>query len=183
MTNPLLAFFGGIPLFSKLNGEELGEIIRAIQPVTLTEGDFLFKETEPADAAFVVQTGSLSVYLDRRHGRIDLATLEAGSMIGEITLIDGGLRTATVRAISDCTLFRLDKSEFDFLRRNLRPAAYKLIREISITVCSRLRDTNQLIQEQWGTEPSTVDNTQTSEPDALASKPSLLKRLQFWKES
>lgn len=182
MSNPLLGFFSKIPLFSSLNGQELGEIIRAIQPVNLSEGDFLFKEGDAADAAFVVQTGTLSVYLDRSHGRVDLASLEAGSIIGEITLIDSGLRTATVRATTECALFRLDKKEFDFLRRNFRPAAYKLIREITTTVCSRLRDTNQLIQEQWGVETANPPPP-SSEIQAVASEPSLLKRLQFWKES
>jgi len=182
MSNPLLAFFGKIPLFSSLNEEELGELIRAIQPLNLSEGDFLFKEGDGADAAFVVQTGTLSVYLERPHGRVDLATLQSGSIIGEITLIDSGLRTATVRATSNCALFRLDKKEFDFLRRNLRPAAYKLIKEITTTVCNRLRDTNQLIQDQWGVEPA---ESETTEPDVqpLESQPSLLRRLQFWKES
>jgi CRP-like cAMP-binding protein len=182
MSNPLLGFFSEIPLFSKLDGQELGEIIRAIQPVNLSEGDFLFKEGETADAAFVVQTGSLSVYLDRPHGRVELATLESGSMIGEITLIDSGLRTATVRATNECALFRLDKTEFDFLRRNMRPAAYKLIREMTTTVCGRLRDTNQLIQEQWGVETANPPPA-ASEIQAVASQPGFLKRLKFWKES
>ena len=182
MSNPLLAFFGKIPLFSSLTEEELVEIIRAIQPLNLSEGDFLFQEGDDADAAFVLQTGSLSVYLDRSHGRVDLASLEAGSIIGEITLIDGGQRTATVRATSDCALCRLDKKEFDFLRRNLRPSAYKLIKEITTTVCNRLRDTNQLIQEQWGVEPTESEAIET-EVQPVAAQPSLLRRLQFWKES
>ena len=181
MSHPLLAFFGNIPLFAKLNTQELGEVVRAIKPIELQEGDFLFKEGDQANAAFVIQTGSLLVYLDRPHGRIELTTLGAKDILGEITLIDGGTRTATVRAITRCSLFSLDKSEFDFLRRNLRPSAYKLIKEISLTVCGRLRDTNQLIQEQWGVveEPATAQER----PPEPSAPPGMLRRLQFWKQS
>lgn len=181
MSHPLLDFFGKIPLFSRLNAEELGELVRAIQPMELKEGDFLFQEGDAADAAFVIQKGALLVYLDRPHGRIELAKLGAEDILGEITLIDGGTRTATVRAINPTSLFRLDKTEFDFLRRNLRPSAYKIIQQIAFTVCGRLRDTNQLIQEQWGVTPeSPAPDSRRSEP---STPPSMLQRLQFWKQS
>ena len=181
MSQHLLDFFGKIPLFSQLNAEELGEVVRAIQPMELQEGDFLFQEGDPADAAFVVQNGVLQVYLDRPHGRIELTTIETMDILGEITLVDGGKRTATVRAISKTSLFRLDKTEFDFLRRNLRPSAYKLMKEIAVTVCGRLRDTNQLIQEQWGT---VVEPPNAPKRDAQPSAPpGMLRRLQFWKQS
>ena len=181
MSHPLLAFFGNIPLFSSLNAQELGEIVRAIKPIELQEGDFLFKEGDNAESAFVVQSGSLLVYLDRPHGRIELTTLGAKDILGEITLIDGGTRTATVRAITKSSLFSLDKREFDFLRRNLRPSAYKLIKEISLTVCGRLRDTNLLIQEQWGVVEDKPESTdREAEPSA---PPGMLRRLQFWKQS
>ena len=55
MTHPLVAFLVKSPLFAQLTTDEMGELIRAIQPVQLNEGDFSLKRVTPADAAFVVQ--------------------------------------------------------------------------------------------------------------------------------
>ena len=184
MTHPLVAFFSKIPLFAQLTTDEMGELIRAIQPVQLNEGDFLFKEGDPADAAFVVQSGELNIYLERPEGRVELSVIGPEAILGEITLIEGGKRSATARAIRACSLFRLDKTEFDFLRRNFRPVAYKLMKEIALTVCARLRDTNQLIQNQWQPKDAETDGPAPTEQDTeTLEQTGLLKRLKFWKNS
>ncbi|MEZ4468837.1 MAG: cyclic nucleotide-binding domain-containing protein [bacterium] len=73
--------------------------------------------------------------------------LGPGEVIGELALIDGASRSATCRTLEDCTLLRLDKGEFDYLRRN-RPAAYSIIpRVIAATIAGRIRATNEQMAE------------------------------------
>ncbi len=185
MSNPLQDFFGRIPLFSGLTPDELTELIRAIQPTQLSKGQFLFKEGDPGDAAYVVERGELEVFLDRPEGKIQLAVLGANAVIGEITLIDGRKRTASVKAIDDVSLFRLDQQEFSFLRRNLRPVAFKVLRGIAHTVCDRLRETNELISktlsediQQPKLREEKVEETESEKP-----KQGILDRLAFWRTS
>ena len=61
-------------------------------------------------------------------------------------MVKPGLQS--VQARTDCALFRLEKREFDYLRKNLHPAAYKVARRIAMTVCERIRETNREIQSQ-----------------------------------
>ncbi len=142
MAHPLQAFFSTIKLFSTLNADELNEILRGIQPVQLKAGDRLFGQGDPGDAAYVIQAGRVQIFTTAEGREIEIAVLEAGAVLGELALLDGAPRSASARAADDCSLFRLDKSEFDFLRRNLRPAAYQLIRAMTVTICDRIRDTN-----------------------------------------
>ena len=182
MSHPLQAFFGRIPLFSTLTPDELNEFLRAIEPTQLSEGQLLFKENQSCDGAYVVESGEIDVYLDRPEGRIRLARFGPGQILGEIALLDGEKRTAHAEAASDVSLFKIDKSEFDFLRRNRRPAAYKIVRRIAVSVCERLRDTNTLIQEALSDDGSEKLVEYVENEAAPAPSQNLLGRLAFWRQ-
>lgn len=145
MAHPLQAFFARIKLFSTLTADELNDVLRAVQPASLAAGARLFRQGEAGDAAFVIESGAIEIYTEGPGGEVSVATLGPGQVLGELSLLDGSPRSASARAKEATTLFRLDKQEFDFLRQNLRPAAYKLIRSMSVTLCDRLRETNDQI--------------------------------------
>lgn len=147
MSQALVDFFARLPLFEPLNRDELLEILRGIRPVDLKAGQFLMRQGEPADAMYVVDAGNLAVELVTPQGqRIEVDRLWQGAVIGDLGLIDGRPRTASVRALADSRLLRIDRNEFEFLMRNNRPAAYKLVRSICRTVCERLRRTEDEIE-------------------------------------
>jgi CRP/FNR family transcriptional regulator, cyclic AMP receptor protein len=187
MSHPLLHFFSQVPLFAPLSADELTELLRAIQPAQISAGEFLFREGDAGDAAYVVQNGDLEVFLERRDSHIHLVDLGPNTVLGEIALLDGQPRTAHVRAKSDVSLFRIDRTEFDFLRRNLHPAAYKLIRQIATTVCERVRNSNELIHQVVserddivrGKEPVSAEEP-TAEVTQVKSK-SMLRKWAFWR--
>ena len=181
MAHPLQSFFGKIKLFSSLSGEELNDLLRAIRPVQYTAGERLFTEGDPGDAAYVIESGELEVFLEKSGKTIQLTTLGPGAILGEISLLDGKPRTASARALGDLKLFRIDKTEFDFLRRNLRPSAYKVIRGISMTVCERLRETNSMIRNVLDESGEAVPlPTETKHPSE-GTQGGLLGRLPFWR--
>ena len=187
MSHPLHQFFGQVPLFSNLNGDELNELLRAIQPIQLKSGEFLFREGDPADAAYVIQSGELEVFIERLESRIPLTALGPNDVLGEIALLDGQPRTAHVRATSDVALFRIDRNEFEFLRRNLHGAAFKLIRQIAVTVCERVRKSNSLIQ-QLAEERDDIESgraekraQEEAEQPKSETNQSVLSRLAFWR--
>jgi len=188
MSHPLQNFFAKIPLFASLTPDELNELLRAIQPTQLAAGTLLFKEGDQGDAAYVVEQGELSVFLERIDGDVQLTVLGQSAILGEIALLDGRPRTANVKAKTDTTLFRIDKNEFDFLRRNLHPAAYKVVRQIAVTVCERLRDTNQLVHQALAesTKPAGPEDAETSSEgpdDENKAKDGILGKLAFWRNT
>lgn len=159
--HPLQQFFGQIPLFARLSGDELNDVLRTIQPHSLRAGQRLFSQGDAGDCAYVLQSGVIEIFTEANGHEVPIAKLDAGDVLGELSLLDGAPRNASARASEDTELFRVDKREFDFLRTNLRPAAYKLIREITRSLCERIRETNAHIGELIASE----------QPDSAPPKP------------
>src|SRR5687768_15121257 len=61
----------------------------------LAAGQWLFREGDPGDCAFVIESGSVLVFRERQGERLPLATLKAGDLIGEMSLIDQLPRSAS----------------------------------------------------------------------------------------
>ncbi len=159
MAHPLQAFFSQIKLFSALSAEELNDILRAVKPMSLTPGQRLFTQGDAGDAAYIIQSGNIEVFAESDGEDLAITTMSTGEVLGELALLDGAARSASARACEPTELLRLDRTEFDFLRRNLRPAAYQVIRAISQTLCERIRDTNDHIGRLLTDDESNQDPT------------------------
>jgi CRP-like cAMP-binding protein len=137
-----------IPLFSQLTDDELGEILAISQIYKAPKGVMLLEEGQPGHGMYVVIQGMLTCRLQLFQGDdVHLANLYKGDVVGEMTLIDGQLTSATVTTISDCILYHIDKIKFDELRHNMRPSAFKVLRALAPTLCVRLRAINSRIGE------------------------------------
>ncbi|MCB9543555.1 MAG: cyclic nucleotide-binding domain-containing protein [Myxococcales bacterium] len=195
MSQPLTAFFRRVELFRSLDDAELGELLRAITPVDVAAGQCVFREGDASDAAYAIEQGRVEIVTAGKAGEVFVAELGPGDVLGELALLDGAPRSATARAKTRVTLFRIDQREFDFLRRNLRPAAYKVIRTISLTLCERLRETNNRLRSMMSDPPAAIPPPLADEPPpttrpievkSAARRPEreeragLLGRLNFW---
>jgi CRP-like cAMP-binding protein len=106
-----------VPLFEALEAEDLSALAAALEPVRLGRGQRLFKEDEPGDAFYVLQEGELEV-LKRLPGTKRTATIGwmgPGDCFGEIALLEGGPRTATIKARRPSRLLKLSRGEFERL--------------------------------------------------------------------
>lgn len=181
MSQALVDFFRRVTLFRSLDDGDLNEMLRAIRPMEVAAGELIFRQDEAGDAAYVIQTGRVEILVGRDAREVKVAELSAGDVLGELALLDGSPRSATARAVTDVSLFRIDQGEFDFLRRNMRPAAYKIIRSISHTLCDRLRETNDRMRGLMSDAPAPVppplggqparDRMQPAETRARAARP------------
>jgi NTE family protein len=99
-------------VFRHLDAGALAALERELVWFSLPGGRPLFKAGEPADALYLLKTGSLGVF----EGPTDLLELIApGDSTGEISLISGEVRRRTVRALRDSDLLRLDRAAFESL--------------------------------------------------------------------
>ncbi len=99
------------PLFSNFNRDELVAVIRSLRLHSYAPGQILVSEGEPGDSLFVLAVGEARVFVegpDRRHREVRV--LEAGDFFGEISLLTGSPRTATVVGTTDCEVLELDRS-------------------------------------------------------------------------
>jgi NTE family protein len=105
-----------VPLLSALDELSLAALDAQLQWVRVPGGQTLFRENDIADALYVVMSGCLGVTVSDGHGRDTVVSrIVAGETVGEMGILDGGLRSATVEALRDSELLRLDKSSCERL--------------------------------------------------------------------
>ncbi len=110
------------------------------RPLRLREGETLFERGDLGDGCYWLRRGVLAVYVASMSGeqRI-LAILGQNAIVGELAMIDGLPRSASVRALKDCELAFVSRAAFiDMLQRH--PELYK---EIVMTLAVRLRQTDE----------------------------------------
>jgi hypothetical protein len=110
-----------VPLFSGVPRDELVSLLTAVEPVRVAAGSEVVREGEPGDSLYLVASGTLSVSTrgegEKSSGGIEVGRLGPGDFFGEVALLTGKPRTATVAAISDAELLRLDRDTVAELRR------------------------------------------------------------------
>ena len=124
-----------------------------MQTKTFRKGDEIIKEDQIAQEFFVVQKGVVAINKNVAGGRKrNLANLSAGEIVGEISLFDSEPRSANVEAVEDSELGVFQINEFNnFMKENIE-IANRIKNNIIETLCSRLRRTDDLINEGviWG---------------------------------
>lgn len=100
------------PWFSSLTPEELNQLSSLATWQTLGPGDVVFREGDPGDALYVVVTGLVRILVATTSGEIQLNTLGPGDIFGEIAVLDGRGRTATVATGKATELVKIGRQEF-----------------------------------------------------------------------
>jgi CRP-like cAMP-binding protein len=109
-----------------------------VNTINFRKGDNIIEEGNLGDCAYIVETGSLEVSTNNAiNEKHILGKLKANDIFGELGLIDGLPRSATVKAIENCTLNVLTKESFNKLVKNNPEALVPIFKVLA----SRLRST------------------------------------------
>jgi CRP/FNR family transcriptional regulator, cyclic AMP receptor protein len=108
-----------IPIFAGLTPEERVELHALMRVERVPANKTIFWFGDPGDSFYLIHHGQVVVTVPSERGEhVVLNQLGVGGFFGEISLLDGGTRTASVRAITDTELYVLGRNEFHaFLRR------------------------------------------------------------------
>ncbi len=109
-TNERSRLLASVDLFRGLDDDTLADIAQATKARTYGNGEAIVRQGEPGDSMFVISSGRAAVVLepDRR----EIATIEAGGYFGEMSLLTGDPRTATVLARGDTLVFEINADLF-----------------------------------------------------------------------
>ena len=143
-----------VPLLSDLESGELERIAQVAIPRSFPKGARVFHEGDESDACYVIREGEVRVTREHSDGRaIALATLGPGELFGELAMLDGGVRSASVETLTDAELLAVSATDMrGLLERNASITA-KLV----VALTRRLRETNERISRQsFQTVPSRV---------------------------
>ena len=133
----------GVELFSELNEEQLGMIANLVIVKNYNRDETVVLEGDDSvQALYLIATGSVQVYMTGIDGRETiLSFLERGDFFGEMSLIDGEPRSASVRTVTDAKLLVIHRESFLSLLRKSPEIAMALMSEL----CKRLRKANKQI--------------------------------------
>ncbi len=133
-----------IPLFQSLSEDELTLLVEKLDELHFQAGETIIREGEQGDCMFLLRNGVVRVFAQIPEGgdEITLSRLEAGDYFGEMALITGDTRSASVQAVTDVKLWKLSKTDFDELIKNYPDITLSLTHMLS----QRLKHTNKALE-------------------------------------
>jgi hypothetical protein len=114
------------PLFRGFSNEELVAVIRGLRLLTYAPGMIIVTEGQPGESLFVLAAGMARAFVKSPGGRsVQVRELMEGDFFGEISILTGNPRSATITAASRCELLELDRATLDSIA-----AAHPHVREV-----------------------------------------------------
>ena len=143
MNESILGLLKGVELFSELNEEQLKMLANLVVAQNFVRDETVVLEGDDSvQALYLIASGSVQVYMTGVDGRETiLSFLERGDFFGEMSLIDGEPRSASVRTVTDAQLLIIHRESFLTLIRQSPEIAMGLLSEMS----KRLRKANRQI--------------------------------------
>lgn len=151
MERPQLEHLQHTPIFGALRADALELLLAQTRIVTIPAGEWFFREGDAARSMFVLEAGHAVVLKGWQGHELEMRTLGPGDCFGEMALMDLFPRSASIRALEDCSaieltpddlmrLYELDVEQFTLVQMN-----------IGREVCRRLRATDeQLFRARMG---------------------------------
>jgi CRP-like cAMP-binding protein len=137
-------FLKMVPVFSSLDDHALSEIAEITHEKFYEKGNFILHEGEEGNNFYLIVTGRVKIFLETKSGKgIILKVLTPGDFFGEMALLDGKPRSATVSALDDTKVLSISRSDFTTLLSRVPDIAIQLL----VTLCTRLRKANQQIED------------------------------------
>ena len=120
------------PLFSSCSSKDLERIAKAGDRVTFAKGFTMMKQGDSGREAFIILSGKATV---KRSGK-KVATLGTGTVVGELSLLDHGPRTATVICDTECEVLVINRGNFLAVIDKVPALSHKLFGALA----TRIRD-------------------------------------------
>jgi hypothetical protein len=125
--------------FRRFSHEEAHELLRLMRCRDLPKGTVIFTEGSPGGTCFVIVEGAVDVSINAHGQQQRLATLDAGGVFGQMSLIDGVPRSATCSVRADAVLLEIEREPCERLLRSGSALALKFLATLNEGLISALR--------------------------------------------
>jgi CRP/FNR family transcriptional regulator, cyclic AMP receptor protein len=154
-----------VPLFKLLDGSERADLEIVLERQERSAGELIFSFGEPGESLYIVAAGSVELFVkDNSGAKIVLTNCGVGEPFGELSLLDGGARTASAVALEDSTLFVLGRDNLlSFLR--LHPDAAL---DFLTMLGQRVRNADEMLRRRVARNINEEHEVRTSAMDRVA---------------
>ncbi len=148
-----IKFLAGIPFLAELTDDELKTFSKILREIKFKEGDTVITEGEEGFTMFIFKEGlvqvmnSITLQVGSHkwsEAEKSIAVLDANKMnfFGEMSLITGAPRSATIKAVAPCVLYEIHKDDFEKLAGEYPLIGFKILWKISAVLSNRLKANN-----------------------------------------
>lgn len=135
------------PVFSTLTDTELSALSSRFREITVQAGEQFIIQDQPDPTLYVIASGKVEVYRTDLDGNFThIAFVEPSEPIGEMGYFQGGIRTASVRAVQTTQLLRAEYSQLTHYFENVPRVAHAFLQMVE----SRRRETEEILAHEGG---------------------------------
>ena len=118
------------PLFKDFSVEELVAVIAGLKLLTFERGKVILREGEPGNSLYMLTSGKVKAFVKRDGKQVPIAELEEGAFFGEMSILTGKPRTATIVATESSELLELDRPTLDSITQT-HPHVWDVLQEFA----------------------------------------------------
>jgi CRP/FNR family transcriptional regulator/CRP/FNR family cyclic AMP-dependent transcriptional regulator len=153
----LLQVINTVPIFQGLSDREKNTLLAIVRTQEYLPTEELCREGDRGFSLFIICQGTVSIYKEINEDvRELLGESGVGSMIGQVSLIDGKPRSATVTAKTRVMTLECTRDDFERLFNAGSPFAFKILDQISIHLVARIRNANKQLYSLYSRPTETL---------------------------
>ncbi|HEX4605732.1 MAG TPA: DUF1003 domain-containing protein [Candidatus Angelobacter sp.] len=162
-----VTIIGEVPIFGLLDEEEREALAQMMDCRYFKEGETIFHYGDPGGEIFILSSGRVELFVESFEGqKLVLSENEKGDVIGELSFLDGGARTATALAREDTQLLTMHRERLlDFIDKHPHAAM-----DLLTVVGRRLRATDELLRTQVSRNPNIEEEEMLTFGQRIADK-------------
>lgn len=134
-----------IPMFKGVEAARLKLLAFASERLRYDAGEEIFHQGDTSDAAYVILNGTVDVLLDTPSGRIHIARLPRGAIVGEMGILCDRTRTATIVAVDVVDTLKIGRSLFFDMMEEFPQMSIAVMRDLA----NRLERTNEQLASRF----------------------------------
>jgi hypothetical protein len=118
------------PLFKDFSVDEMIAVIQGLNLLTFSRGQVIIRQGEPGNSLYMLSSGTVKAFIKKDGKQVPVAEIEEGAFFGEMSILTGNPRTASIVALEDCELLELDRPTLDEITKT-HPHVMDVLKEFA----------------------------------------------------
>ena len=157
-------------LFAEFGADELAELQASLQNTHFAPGDVILGEGNANRALHILKTGRIRVTQKVEGQKVVLCDLVAGQTFGELSIIEDGVASATLEAVTESDVLSIAMHDLARFLQTHPPAAAKFWRAVAVDLRRRLLQTNDVVRNYFEVNRALVENPVFREAYAMCNR-------------